>query len=175
MAWKVYGASAGNGYSRDAGGEVYGPLPLKLWIRVPGEKYRIRHKVTPAHVEPRDKDRDRKIDERRAKQYALWLAQRDGLAIPCGECRVEWAGIYSTTQTRKVRSWNGVRTQAAYLPRIRAVEWGRMQPCYNTRKDGRRGAWTHDEFVAYLRIEIPHWDFEPTEPVEETEFLQAAE
>lgn len=161
MAWKVYGFMEGG----LAGNNQFGPLPLKRWIRdIPHKRHKVRHKVTPAHVKPAGLNDS--TDERHAESYARWLAQRDGIDIAHGlTCRVEWSGIYSATKTRNVRHWNGTKAQAAYLKRVRAVAWGRKHERYNERKDGKRGAWTHNEFVAEVTIELPNWDWEPAEPV----------
>jgi hypothetical protein len=120
-------------------------------------------------------DNAEKYNERRAIAYAEWLAQRDGLTIPNEykiKTRADWSGFYSATKTRKqTRSWSGTTEHAIYCKRIRAVEWGIESQVehYNHRKDGRRGAWAYNEvkFEVLLRIEIPNWDFEPDEPVEE--------
>lgn len=117
-------------------------------------------------------------NERRAIDYAAWLANRDGLAVPAErniKKRCDWSGIYSEVKTRTGRHWDGnrftMKAQATYIKRIRAVEWGTesKEEVYNTRKDGRRGAWLHNitHFEVMLRVEIPHWDFEHPEPVEE--------
>lgn len=112
---------------------------------------------------------------RRAVQYAEWLAERDGLAVPAErniKARCDWTGIYSKARTRNSRRWDGsLSEQPAYLKRVRAVEWGTewKEEVYNTRKDGKRGAWSHNlmHFDVLLRVEIPNWDFEHPEPVEE--------
>jgi hypothetical protein len=109
-------------------------------------------------------------NERRAKEYARWLMKRDGIEMPtygAGKCRVVWSGFYSATKTRNVHHWDGNQIHQAYIRRIEAVEWGREEEQYNERKNGRRGAWTHNKWICELRINIPNWDFEPAEPVEE--------
>lgn len=58
--------------------------------------------------------------------------------------------------------------------RVQAVEWGHDEEVYNTRKDGRQGAYIYTKFVAELRIEIPNWDFDPRQPVEEIDLEMAA-
>lgn len=162
MTWKVYNAFFAWG-SRDK--DVQGPMPCKRWIP-DGKRYKVRHKVTVPASELDSTD----YNAAQAVKYALWLAARDGVVIPAGLTRrVVWSGIYSATKTRNVHHWNGTQTQAAYLKRVRAVEWGREHEVYNTRKDGKRGAWLYNEFRAELTIEIPNWDWEPKEPVEEIE------
>lgn len=173
MTWKVYGClNFSTGYSRR--GEIYGPLPCKRWVP-DGKKYRVRHRVRAAYVSALDKDARRKRDERRALEYARWIARRDGLTIPALKTKVIWCGIYSAHETRNVRHWSGVKTQAAHFDRIRAVAWGCDHRVYNIRKDGSRGAYLYTEFRPEFTIELPHWDWEPAEPVETIEYLQAAE
>ena len=108
--------------------------------------------------------------EKLALRYVQWLAQRDGLTIPSRlKSRCVWSGFTSKYKTRTIgaREWREARTQEAYCRRVQAVEWGREEERYATRKDGLRGAWTHNEWVAEFRIDIPHWDFEHPEPVDE--------
>ena len=95
-------------------------------------------------------------NEERAIAYAKWLAVRDGITIPKGydsKTRIDWSGVYEGRTYRK---------------RIRAVEWGNRwtEEIYNTRKDGRRGAYSHtvEHFDAKLRVEIPHWAWLPAAP-----------
>lgn len=95
-------------------------------------------------------------NEERAIAYAKWLAARDGVTVPkdyASKPRIVWSGVYEGQTYRK---------------RIQAVEWGNRweERIYNTRKDGRRGAYSHTikHFDVALRIEIPHWDWLPVEP-----------
>lgn len=167
MTWKVYNAFLPYG-SRD--GKALGPLPCKRWIP-DGKRYKIKHKVT----EPECSLDATQYNAAQALKYARWLAARDGVTIPAGlKSKVVWSGVTSATKTRNVHHWNGTRTQAAYLKRVQAVAWGRDHEVYNTRKDGRRGAWLYNEFRAELTIEIPNWDWEPTEPVEQFELEELA-
>lgn len=105
--------------------------------------------------------------ERKAQEYARWLAQRDGITLPSGLIRVEWGHHTSTWRRKNQHFWNGTREVAATERRIRAVEWGREVAVYNERKDRRRGAWLYNRFDVDVRIEIPNWDFDPPPPVEE--------
>jgi hypothetical protein len=91
----------------------------------------------------------------RAIAYATWLAQRDGIELPKGyriKARVDWSGVYEGNTYRR---------------RVQGVEWGTeyKEEKYNTRKNGRRGAYTHTvtNFDVALRIEIPNWNWMPTE------------
>jgi hypothetical protein len=109
-----------------------------------------------------------------AIKYAKWLAARDGIEIPRRlKTRPVWGGFYSAWRKRRQRYWDGVRTVEVWCKRIQAVEWGHEEERYNQRKDGTQGAWTHNEWVADLRIDIPHWDFEHP-PIEACEILDAA-
>ena len=113
--------------------------------------------------------------EATAVEYARWIARRDGISILTGPGsyykahRVEWGYVESATKSRTQRSWNGeTRIVPMYEKRVRAVEWGHDEERFNERKDRRRGAWSHTEFVPELRIELPHWDFNPPHPTLET-------
>lgn len=125
------------------------------------------------------RDRSDKGAEAQAITYALWLATRDGIELPTHreKPRVSWAGVYSKTRTRRLpaTAWcPDPKPQAIYERRICAVEWGHEEERFNTRKDGKRGAWTHNEFVPVLRIEIPHWDWQPDAPIEQSDEALAA-
>ncbi len=162
--WQVHGHINASGYSRAAGGEVYGPLPRKRWVGPHSSKkpnklsYRWRYTASGTADE---------YNEKLASRYVQYLAARDGLKIPSLKSRVVWSGFYSAWRTRNVRSYSGASNQPVYCRRVQAIEWGHEEERYNERKDGRRGAWTHNEFVPEFRIDIPHWDFEHPEPVEE--------
>lgn len=118
-----------------------------------------------------DKNR---YNELAAMRYARWLLVREGKEVPVLECRVEWGGVYSLHKTRQHKCWNGeTAKREIYCRRVRAVIWGRKKtPVYNTRKDGRRGAWSHDTFEIEMRVVIPHWDFEHP-PIELCEALDS--
>jgi hypothetical protein len=167
MSWKVYGFMEPNG--RDA----YGPLPRKRWIRdIPHKRHKLAYRF---HYSQRGAETADQYNERHAIAYARWLAERDGVDIPkTAEARVVWSGIYSGTKKRTHRRWDGGTSQhAAYCKRIEAVEFGRKyrEEHYNTRADGKRGAWlyTTNKMEIAARIEIPNWDWEPAEPVEEVD------
>lgn len=127
--------------------------PVALVIRAP--RYNKAGKLIPQNSEIAAEQRcittqsSADYNEGRALQYAKWLAARDGVELPKLKTKCVWSGVY-----------RGARWQR----RIRAVEWGRDEDVYNTRKDGRRGAWLYTRFVPELTIEIPNWDFDP-EPI----------
>jgi hypothetical protein len=128
---------------------------------------RKRYRKLKAHVEPWAP-----TDEWRKQQaitYVRWLAARDGIKLPKrGEIRVEWSSVDSKTRTHTHRRWDGSLLKYPIQERrIRAVSWGHEEERFNKRKDGRQGAWMHNEFVAEVTIDIPNWDFEPDPPVEE--------
>ena len=78
-----------------------------------------------------------------------------------------WSGVYSATRMHTTKKWDGSKHVAGvYEKRAAAVEWGRERPVYNTRRDGKQGAWLYDEFVATFRIDLPNWDFNPEAPIE---------
>lgn len=120
----------------------------------------------------------------KALAYALWLAQRDGVAVPtdCGlKVRAEWSGVYNPHRTRVPAGksnpfppsyrqhalWNADHARSVYERRIQAVVWGRERELYATRKDGRQGEFIGEVFDVEFRIELPNWDFCPVPPVEE--------
>jgi hypothetical protein len=104
-----------------------------------------------------------------AINYALWLAKRDGIEIPRGvQARVNWSGVCSKTRMHTHKRWDGsLHRHPIYEQRAESVSFGREEPRYNKRKDGRQGAWSHNEFVPEVTIGIPNWDWQPDQPVEE--------
>jgi hypothetical protein len=125
---------------------------------------KVSYRWRPGRGELTKIERDAEI----AEKYARWLAARDGVSIPHGKIRVDWRHVYGEHRTRPVKKWDGtIRPQQIAERRACAVEWGHEEEVYNTRKDGKRGAWLYNQFVADLRIEIPNWDFDPAEPTEE--------
>ena len=163
MPWQFY-ADMGPGRTYWAGiGNIEGPTPCKRWRYAPGERAKKNKLHYRWHYDPRGSIDADAYNEKLARRYVEWLAERDGIKIPnCPKSRVVWSGFYSASKKRKHKRWSGeIVEQEAYCKRIQAIEWGRDEERYNTRKDGRRGAWSHNEFMPDLRIEIPHWDFEP--------------
>jgi hypothetical protein len=96
--------------------------------------------------------------------YAMWLAKRDGITIPtdCEKPRAVWSGV------NKLRGSKWI-----FERRIRAVSWGHEKDVYNTRKNGKRGAFLYRAFEAELTIELPHWDWQP-EVFDESVILEDA-
>ena len=153
MSWHFYDFMEPYGYSR--GGEVHGPLPVKRWIKSSKDpkQHKLKYKF---HYSQRASESAESYNERRAVAYARWLAQRDGVAIPDdADAQVVRSGFESAAKVHKTRN------APVFCPRIRAVEFGRSQKTYGDRS-GR-----NSQFTAALTIEIPHWDWEPREPVEE--------
>jgi hypothetical protein len=109
MAWKVYGymeGKEGNPRFPHRDLPVYGPLPRKRWVRVKGERYKVKHKATNSAAKVGSA---KEYTAQRATLYAEWLAQRDGLTIPEG--------------TNAVAIWDGVEVEGKWKARVRAVEW----------------------------------------------------
>jgi hypothetical protein len=103
--WKVIGfmeGKEGNARYPERDKPVYGPLPRKMWIPVAGEKYKVRK--PPAA--PRTSCDWRSVDERRAVEYARWLAARDRLELP-DEGRI--TAIWSKITTRAGKPSNRIR------------------------------------------------------------------
>lgn len=141
MPWQFYG------FMEPWNPSAYGPLPCKRWIP-DGKRHKLNYKW---HYSQRGGLDNESYVKRCAIAYAEWLAARDGLQVPMGNSvkpRVDY-GLC-------------VNVKGKYASRPRAVEWGT--------EDGRRGAWSYTErrFEVLLRVEIPHWDWSPAEPVEET-------
>jgi hypothetical protein len=108
MAWKVYGFMEGHTTGRTT---VYGPLPRKRWINEPGDKKRrVSGRSNPFKQAFWDRDEQ----ARKAIEYALWLAKRDGVELPGGHPIVVWAGV--TLPTGK------------YQPRVSCVTFGNSLP-----------------------------------------------
>jgi hypothetical protein len=156
MTWHVYNAFLPNAYIRGKG-ELQGPMPCKRWVPVKGERYKVKHKVTNGSAKVGSAQ---EYTEQRACLYAEWLAQRDGLTIPEG-CKAVpvWDFFYSATKTDK-------RGNEAMVRRVRAVHW---------RKSNGHHANGREAQATLLIVDIPHWDWEPSEPVySEDLFAEAA-
>ena len=84
--WKFYDAFAGGrvGYK-----ETAGPMPRKRWVR-DGKKHRLSYRA-PKH--PPDPATSDTTMERKAAEYARWLARRDGKTLPDGRVCVHWSGV----------------------------------------------------------------------------------
>jgi hypothetical protein len=102
-------------------------------------------------------------NEQRAIAYALWLVERDGIELSKGKTRCNWSGFRSAYRTRQHRG----KDHAVYCRRVESVAWGFEEDVFNTRKDGRRGAFLYKKFVEETRVPIPNWDFEQVPPVDE--------
>ncbi|PDT77196.1 hypothetical protein [Bradyrhizobium sp. C9] len=129
---------------------IHGPMPEKRWIPAANDKpHKVRRssKVTRTAGGVSADD----LNERHAIEYARWLARRDNADIPSG--------------TSPLIIWDGVTDAAGkWRKRARAVEFGTRRTTHTGY--GRNACTTHHWDVA-ARIEIPHWDWQPAEPVEE--------
>lgn len=134
MAWKVY----------DSFPSVFGPLACKRWER-DGQRYTIKHKVTPAWRDVRDAEAKRAADLARAVKYARWLAARDGIVIP-DDCE----GVPITEL---------VTVPDLKRPELRVCEVRFVRRFPNKRVDPSD---------VRAVIAIPHWDWVPV-AVDETE------
>lgn len=128
--WKVTGFM--NGDDGNAHKSVYGPLPVKHWVNVKGEKrHKVRHRPSNGFARSGSA---KEYTEQRAVLYAEWLAARDGLAVP-EDCN-------------GVAVW-GVSDEGS--KRVRSVEWRK-----------RANIWGRDtRGAALLTVNIPHWDWVP--------------
>jgi hypothetical protein len=126
------------------------------------ERYRRRKPHIPAWRPPHN------WAEQQAIEYARWLAARDGIVLPTGKevkIWIDWQTVESKTKKTSRRRWDGsVIEQPALERRAASVAWGHDEP----RKMPGRYGWRYNEFVCDVRIDIPHWDFDPDPPVEET-------
>lgn len=103
MAWKVYGfmeGQDGNPRFKSRGATVYGPLPRKRWIAMPGEKRPRAKKVTMGSTRGTF---DRDEQARKGIEYARWLASRDGIALPEGSACAIWADVTLPTGKTQMR------------------------------------------------------------------------
>ena len=142
-------------------------------VEVTPVKTRKSKTPTPARL---SKEAREAREEAKVIAYARWLASRDGIEIQSSyeyACKisVDWRTVYSRYRKRVRRFWNGTHEVETTYKRAAAVEWGHDESVYNTRKDGRQGAFLYRQFVCDVRIEIPNWDFEhpPIELCEETD------
>jgi hypothetical protein len=99
---------------------------------------------------PRGAETTDHYNERRAVEYARWLAGRDGIEIPKGIAeRIDWSGVNDAA--------------GKWRKRVCAVEFGTSE----TEHHGHgRKSYTTVRWSLAARIEIPNWDFVPSEPVE---------
>jgi hypothetical protein len=139
MAWKVTGFM--HGY--DAYGKmpaVYGPLPRKVWINTAGPRYRRSYRGQRL-VSTASTGTKKEVTTEKAKEYATWLATRDGLAIP--------------TDCTAVCVWEDVVLTTGKLEaRVSSVIW--------CRQDRTKGGW---KTTTLLTIDIPNWNWQADEPV----------
>ena len=152
MAWQVFDFMHPEGSGKTSG--LAGPLPRKRWVKQPTDKrhklgYRFKYSRT-AGTETADE-----MNERHAIEYARWLARRDGIEIPPGTvARADWSGV-----TDAAGKWRR---------RVEAVEFGRVREEWKIVGTGRsRRGETTKHWACASRIEIPSWDWQPAEPVEE--------
>jgi hypothetical protein len=59
----------------------FGPHPVKVWIREPGKRRKVKIKATNM-LAAKAARADDMTDRAKAAQYAFWLAKRDGIDLP---------------------------------------------------------------------------------------------
>jgi len=112
MAWKVVGFLHPRATSKDTPKKMqYGPLPAKRWYPAKGEK---KPRMPKAKTGGNRGIFDKAEQGRKAVEYALWLAKRDGIELPGGSPVACWAGV--TLPTGK------------YQPRVSCVTFGNSLP-----------------------------------------------
>lgn len=102
--WIFYDAFAGG---RDGRKDTQGPMPCKRWRR-DGKRHRLHYR-SPKRIAAGPRSTDTQM-ERKAVEYARWLAKRDSVTLPGGRTCVIWAGV-----TNAAGKWE---------KRIRAVSFG---------------------------------------------------
>lgn len=122
-----------------------GPLPCKRWVphRDDPKRPKLAYHWKPCSA-PVNRETVLDYNTQQARKYIAWIAKRDGISLPHGEPRAINASVMIGNK---------------YCPRIRGIAWGYDEEIYNTRKDGRRGAFLYKQWVETSRIEIPNWDF----------------
>lgn len=157
MAWKVIGQMPG----WDKSGKmpaIYGPLPVKVWVKVAGEK---KHRVSKAKASTSRGIFDKTDQGRKAVEYARWLATRDGIVLP--------EGGGGTPR------FEPVMVPGRKSPELRVSAVVFSHPYKQERRGPLpRGYYARPEpTLAPVTIQIPNWDFVPREPVETVDPLPA--
>lgn len=134
-------------------GGLQGPLPIKRWVP-DGKRYKRNYKPRTRLADGPKGDllTAKEYTAAKAVQYAAWLAERDGVAIP--------------EDARGFPVWGAVIVphKKTPEPRVKAVEWRAFeakQSFYSARR-----TYKPDTGKLLVTIAIPHWDFVPDEPVE---------
>ena len=141
--WKVYGYCEPFGYYK-RGREMHGPLPRKRWIPVAADrKHKMNYKA-PKRISGGAEDAAT-YNSRRAVEYARWLAARDGIDV----ADLDGAAVLGFFEGQ-----NGKTCR-----RFQSVDFFKPQNTHFGRRVTRP--------AASVTIAIPHWDFDPVEPVEE--------
>lgn len=137
MAWIVYGFMHGHGEGTKRSPIVYGPLPRKRWVAMPGER---KHRVKRGGDALTGRASVKDYTAERADLYARWLAQRDGVTIPdrCKGLPV-WSSVI-------------VPDKARPEPRVCAVVFRALANGYSS---------TETAGPDPVTINIPNWDWVP--------------
>lgn len=86
--WIVYDAFAG-GRDERSRKETQGPMPCKRW-QPDGKRHRMSYRVPQITKGPRSTDNQMQT---KARDYAAWLAKRDGIELPTWTCTCIWSGV----------------------------------------------------------------------------------
>ncbi|WP_315743125.1 hypothetical protein [Bradyrhizobium sp. SZCCHNR1075] len=152
MAWQFIGFMNGRdevkgtyrkGTIKGGTPAIYGPLPIKRWIKRIGErKWRMTYRPSKLVTAAKDGLRAKEVTSRMAGEYAQWLAKRNGITIPADAVpQVVWSQVGNDPKDVRVSAVN-----------------------YHEKGHGR---WGHST-KHILTIDIPHWDWTPADPIEET-------
>jgi hypothetical protein len=154
MAWIVYDAMPGRTTGKTT---VFGPLPMKRWVKMPGEK-RPRKVKAQKPGPQRSADDALTINARHAIEYARWLAARDLKTIPKAVTEIDrYRHPRGATPRFKVEDYDA---PGAALWRWLDIPGGKRE---------RRFHSVVFKGTETLEIDIPHWDFIPADPVETIE------
>ncbi len=132
MAWKITGFMHPTGLTREFR-NLHGPLPVKVWVRVAGEKIaRFRNRPTNGLVRGPFDENDQ---ARKAIEYARWLAARDGKVLPEeGSVSALWAAVYVPGKSKPERRVYAVsfssrkHRESGWLIQIPNWDWTPRQP-----------------------------------------------
>jgi hypothetical protein len=155
MAWKVYGFM----HPVDSGKknvQMHGPLPMKRWVKSPSDRKPRKIKAElPKGNAADSRFRNEQAQIRKAAEYGLWLAKRDGYPLPQGAIGVPQ---FTTIDV------NG-------KPEKRCMSVLIKGPVKMEVRDARRKLISQEVMQDLTRVEIPNWAWVPsmTETVAEIE------
>jgi hypothetical protein len=137
MAWKIVGHH--NAVDMGKGKTFFGPHPAKVWVREPGK--RKARKIAAKNMLTGRGIWDKREQEAKACEYAMWLVKRDHIALPGNADNPAYGKCF----------WNTCLNAAGKSEqRVASVSF-----------HAKGFAWGHT-------VQIPNWDFVPRAAIEET-------